>query len=103
MAKLGAVLRASAKSDPGSTHFQSMKREYLLTAKKLLEVSKLVSSQGVNDVIDVLKKTPPGGSADQKIAAADKIKTIAFRFGSLEKAHDLTTIQSMLPSKDDYR
>ncbi|MEM9412184.1 MAG: hypothetical protein AAGA30_13795, partial [Planctomycetota bacterium] len=43
------------------------------------------------------------GDSELKRKSADRISAIAFKFGSLEKAHSLDAIQAMLPAENEYR
>ena len=103
MAKIEAVLRSLASSEFESRHSKFMQEEYVKTAKQLLNISRQVDNQLINNVIAVLKKTPPTADPEKQLDAANNIKNIAFQFGRNEAAHDLQAIQAMLPSRQDYR
>lgn len=103
MAKLEATLLSLSDSQPDSEHHQFMRKQYLRTAKKLLEVYKSTNNSEIEDVISVLKKTPPNATSDQQLTAAKSISETAFIFGKNEKQHELGAIQYMLPPVDQYR
>ena len=103
MAKLEATLRAQASSGSGGKHSNFLKQQYSTTAKQLLAISQRVDNSLINDVISVLKRTPPTANPEKQITSANKIRDIAFQFGKDEIAHDLKAIQNMLPRKEQYR
>ena len=103
MARLEATLTSAADSTIDSEHAKVMQQEYSKAAKKLLTVSRRVNNQLINDVIEVLRQTPPTASPEKQISAAKTIEKIAFQFGKNESAHELHAIQDMLPARDEYR
>ncbi len=103
LAKLEAVLKALAISEPDSEHYKFMQSIYISTSKTLLKISQQISNPLVNDAIDVLKTTPPESDSKTRRQAAQKLSRLAFEFGKSEKSHLLEAIQDWLPGKEDYR
>ena len=103
LAKLEATLKSISKSKPESNYYRFMNDQYITTAKKLLDISGKVSNQQINQVVEILKNTPPASEPEVNIKAARQIQNIAFEFGKNESAHQLDAIQAMLPGEDQYR
>ena len=102
MARIEAVLKAMASSERDSKHYQFLQNQYLSIAEKLLEISRKIDNQSVDQVIKILKNTS-SSDPQRQIESSISIKNLAFEFGKNEASHQLDAIRNMLPTRDQYR